>query len=155
MPTEKDIQIFCCGVINNAVQSGQCNLAGIQDWLDHAKQAFINTFGKVEDAPAPQLPYSPPSGPERMVPMPMPSLPEGKPFEIWRKDQCGHWNKSMREATWEWLLETAKKPDGLQAMTALKELAASDPGDTSGKYYKSNLKRVERAKAVLLMVSKP
>ena len=151
MPTEKDIQIFCCGVINNAIQSGQCNMALMQEWLDHAKQAFINTFGKVEEAPAPQLPYSPPSAP-KMVPIPMPTLPEGKPFDMWRKDKCSHWNKSMRDATWEWLLDQAKKPDGLQALTTLKEMAANDPGDPADKWYKANVRRVERAKAVLLMV---
>lgn len=148
-----DKAIFVTGVVGRAMGSGSFKPEEIQNLTDLAAQAWENTFGSFADpVPAPQQPYSPPNGPVGTVPMPTPTLPEGKPFNVWRKDKCLHWNKTMRDATWEWLLEQAKRPDGLQALTALKEMAASDPGDPADKWHKSNVRRIERAKAVLLMV---
>ena len=148
----KDKLIFVTGVVGRAMGSGKFTGADIQALSDLAAQAFENTFGSVAaaPAPAPQQPYAPPAG--NMVQMPVPALPEGKPFDVWRKDKCSHWNPSMRDATWEWLLETARKPDGLQAQATLKELAASEVGDDP-KWKKANQRRIERAKAVLIMLA--
>lgn len=147
MPSEQDRNIFVTGVVGRAMGSGQFKKEDIQTLTDNAFQAFNNTFGTpgVVEAPAtpPTVPFS----------MPSPSLPEGKPFEMWKKDKCSHWNATMRDATWEWLHNTAKGPSGFQALTALKEMSVNDPGDPGAKWYKANVRRASRAKTVLAMVS--
>lgn len=148
----KDKMIYVTGIVGRALGSGKFTGADIQALTDLAAQAFENTFGAVAaaPAPAPQPPFTPPAG--NLVQMPVPALPEGKPFDVWRKDKCSHWNQSMRDATWEWLLETARKPDGLQALATLKEMANSEVGDDP-KWKKANQRRIERAKAVLIMLA--
>lgn len=130
--------------------SGKFPIEDILTLTEAAFNAHTAIFGRPADAPPLGASAPAPAAPQ-MVPIPQPSLPEGKPFEIWSKDKCGHWNAGLRDATWEWLRDQAKA-GGIQAKTALKEMAVNDPGDPTAKWYKANCKRAERAKAVLLMV---
>lgn len=148
MPTEKDLQIFCCGVVQYAMSSGKFEADDILKLAERAHDAFVAVLGKPDSAPAPQQPHSPQPGHSAM---PTPSMPESLDFNIWKGDKCGHWDGSVRDVAWEFLLEKAKAKDE-KALKAINDMAVNDPGDPAARWYKSNVKRVSRAKTLLLML---
>lgn len=150
MLSAEDRARFVSNVVGQSMASGKFPIEDILTLTEAAFNAHTAIFGRPADAPPLGASAHAPAAPQ-MVAIPQPSLPEGKPFEMWKNDKCMHWNAGVRESTWEWLCEQAKA-GSLQAKTTLKDLANSDPGDPSAKYYKSNVRRAERAKAVLLMV---
>lgn len=141
----KDKFIFVTGVVGRAMGSGKFTGADIQALTDLACQAFENSFGKFAE-PAPTHNFTT----QTSAAIPSLSLPEGKDFSVWKKDKCLSFNQGFKEAPWEALLEGAKAGDNA-TIKALNEMASSDPGDPSGRWYKANMRRASRAKAVLLM----
>lgn len=145
---QKDKFIFTTGIVGRAMGSGKFTGGDIQALTDLAAQAFENTFGKFAEDLPPAAQTAEPATDQ----LPALVLPEAKEWNIWKKDRCSHWHSSLKDATWEWLLERAKAGDD-KCQTAIRDMAVNDPGDPAGKWFKANSKRAARAKTVQLMLA--
>lgn len=153
---QKDQFIFVTGIVGRAMGSGKFEADDILTLTERAHDAFVAVFGKTEAAPVPAQPQQKAA----FVPPQLPSvvLPEGKDFGIWKDDKAFYgkkewdaWGKPWPDVTWAELLQHAKSGDE-KAVKAIKHMAASDPGDSNGKWFESNCRKIGRAKAVLLAI---
>ena len=142
--------------------SGKFTGSDIQALTDLAAQAFENTFGKVEAAPAPQAPYRAAPGhigsTAREVVQQASAPAFTKPFNMWGGDKAylgkKEWEafgKPMPEVTWgEWVSAASSGDD--KAKSRLEYAAKADPG-TDPKWKAKNLERIAKARACLNMIA--
>jgi len=162
MATEKDAQIFTCGVVQYSMSSGKFEAADIPTLTKTAYAAFCEVFGPPtkETAPPPRPSPAPSQGPFRASqpwqaapPAASPGNPdvpmETKSFSMWGGDKCYLFD--YKEALWSDLVAAAQNGD-VTIKAALEKAAKAGLGKDP-QWHKANAKRIGRAKACLKIIA--